>query len=140
MRKAVVLAAVVALACASTALAGGWATVKLSSSPKNLSAGQPWIVDVTVLQHGLATQPLCCLRPTVTIRRIVAARTTSSNVKEPLARTFKARPTSRVGVYRARVVFPGAGSWRYEVYDAFTQYGGAQTHRFKPVRIAPSDT
>ncbi len=140
MRKAVALAAVVALVFASTALAGGWATVKLSSSPKHLSAGEPWIVDVTVLQHGLATQPLCCLRPTVTIRRIVAARTTSSNVKEPLVKTFKARPTSRVGVYRARVVFPGAGTWRYEVYDAFTEYGGARTHRFKPVRIAPSDT
>ena len=55
-------------------------------------------------------------------------------------KTFKARPTSRVGVYRARVVFPGAGTWRYEVYDAFTEYGGARTHRFKPVEIAPSDT
>jgi hypothetical protein len=140
MRKAVVLTAVVALVCASTALAGGWATVKLSSTPKNLSAGEPWIVDVTVLQHGLATQPLCCLRPTVTIRRIVAARTTSSSVSETLVRTFKARPTSRVGVYRARVVFPGAGTWRYEVYDAFTAYGGARTHRFKPVEIAQSDT
>jgi hypothetical protein len=29
--------------------------VKLSSSPKNVSAGQPWVVDITVLQHGLAT-------------------------------------------------------------------------------------
>jgi hypothetical protein len=141
MRKAVVLAAaVVGLACASAALAGGWATVKLSSSPKNLSAGEPWVVDVTVLQHGLATQPLCCLSPTVTIRRVVSARTTSSSVKVPLVKTFKARPTGRVGVYRARVVFPGAGTWRYEVYDAFTAYGGARTHRFKPVKIAASET
>ena len=140
MRKAVVLAAVVALACASTALAGGWATVKLSSSPKNMSAGEPWIVDVTVLQHGLATQPLSGLRPTVTIRKIVPARTTSSSVKKPLVRTFEARPTGKAGVYRARVVFPGAGTWRYEVYDAFTEYGGARTHRFKPVKIAASAT
>jgi hypothetical protein len=140
MRKAVIVAAVVALVFASTALAGGWATVKLSSSPKNLSAGDPWIVDVTVLQHGLASQPLCCVKPTVTIRKIVAARTTSSVAKEPLVRTFKAKPTIRVGVYRARVVFPSAGTWRYEVYDAFTAYGGARTHRFKPVKIAASDT
>ena len=140
MRRAVMLAAVVALVCASTALAGGWATVKLSSSPRSVSAGEPWIVDVTVLQHGLATQPLCCLKPTVTIRKVVAARTTSSSLKEPLVRTFKARPTGKVGVYRARVVFPGAGTWRYEVYDAFTAYGGARTHRFKPVRIAASGT
>jgi hypothetical protein len=141
MRKAVVLAAAVAaLACASTALAGGWATVKLSSSPKNVSAGEPWIVDVTVLQHGLATQPLSGLRPTVTIRKVLAARTTSSSTKTPLVKTFKARPTGRPGVYRARVVFPAAGTWRYEVYDAFIAYGGARTHKFKPVRIAASDT
>ena len=140
MRKAIVLAAAVALVCASTALAGGWATVKLSSQPRGVAAGEPWIVDITVLQHGLASQPLCCLRPTVTIRKIVAARTTSSSVEEPLVRAFKARPTGRVGVYRARVVFPRAGTWRYEVYDAFTEYGGARTHRFKPVKIAPSGT
>ncbi len=141
MRKAVILAAAVALVCASTALAGGWATVKLSSSPKNLSAGEPWTVDITVLQHGLATQPLCCLKPRLTIRKVVSARTTSSSLGGPPAsRTFVAKPTSRVGVYRARVVFPGAGTWRYEVYDAFTEYGGARTHTFKAVRIAPSGT
>jgi hypothetical protein len=140
VRKAIVLAAAVALVCASTALAGGWATVKLSSQPRGVAAGEPWIVDITVLQHGLASQPLCCLRPTVTIRKFVAARTTSSSVEEPLVRAFKARPTGRVGVYRARVVFPRAGTWRYEVYDAFTEYGGARTHRFKPVKIAPSGT
>jgi hypothetical protein len=140
MRRALILTAAVALVSASTALAGGWATVKLSSSPKNVSAGEPWIVDVTVLQHGLATQPLAGLKPTVTIRRVLNARTTSSSLKEPQARTFRAKPTSRVGVYRARVVFPSAGTWRYEVYDAFTQYGGARTHRFKPVTIAPAGT
>ena len=147
MRKAIVLAAAVALVCASAAYAGGWATVKLSSQPQGMAelpqgmaAGEPWIVDITVLQHGLASQPLCCVKPTLTIRKVVAARTTSSTAKQPLVRTFNARPTSRVGVYRARVVFPGAGTWRYEVYDAFTAYGGARTHRFKPVRIAPSGT
>jgi len=139
MRRAVILAAAAALVCASTALAGGWATVKLSSSPKNLSAGEPWNVEITVLQHGLATQPLCCLKPTLTIRKVVGARTTSSSLKVP-ARTFGAKPTGRVGVYRARVVFPGAGTWRYEVYDGFTEYGGARTHRFKPVKIGPGDT
>jgi hypothetical protein len=141
MRKPIILAAaaVAALACASTALAGGWATVKLSSLPKGVAAGEPWVVDITVLQHGLATQPLCCVKPTVTIRRVANARSTSSGHKGPRAvRTFTARPTSRIGVYRARVVFPAAGTWRYEVYDGFTEYGGARTHTFKPVRIAPS--
>jgi hypothetical protein len=136
VRRPLIVVAVAGLVYASTALAGGWATVKLSSTPKGLSAGQPWVVDITVLQHGLATQPLCCLKPTVTIRRIAGARSVSATQ----AYTFRARPTNQTGRYRARVVFPRAGTWRYEVYDGFTQYGGARTHRFAPVKIASQDT
>ncbi len=135
MRKSLIVAAAVALVYASTALAGNWATVRLSSSPKGLSAAEPWVVNITVLQHGLASQPLCCVKPTVTISRVAQVRTTSAALKKPL--TFRARPTSRTGVYRARVVFPDAGTWRYEVYDGFTVFGGARTHKFAPVKIAP---
>ena len=134
MRKSLIVAAALALVFASTALAGGWATVRLSSTPKGMSADEPWVVNITVLQHGLASQPLSGLKPTVTIRRVAPLRTTSAAVKKSL--TFIARPTGRTGVYRARVVFPDAGTWRYEVYDAFTQYGGARTHTFAPVKIA----
>lgn len=139
MRKQpiIIVVAAVALVCAGTALAGGWATVKLSSLPTGKSAGEPWVVDITVLQHGLASQPLCCLSPTVTIRKVAARSTSASPV---LTKTFRARSTGRIGVYRARVVFPSAGTWRYEVYDGFTRYGGARTHRFAPVRIASSGT
>lgn len=135
MRVSLLAAAAVALVCASTALAGGWATVKLSSSPKGVSANEPWVVDITVLQHGLATQPLCCVKPTVTIRRVGPLRSPAA-VAKPKPLTFKARATSRVGVYRARVVFPSAGKWTYEVYDGFVEYGGARTHAFKPVKIS----
>ncbi len=138
MRKSLIVAVAVALLCASTALAGGWATVRLSSTPKGLSADEPWVVNITVLQHGLASQPLCCLRPTVTIRRVAQLRSTSPALERSL--TFKARPTGRTGVYRARVVFPDAGTWRYEVYDAFTEHGGARTHTFAPVKIAVNRT
>jgi hypothetical protein len=140
MRKSLlIVAAFVALTYASTALAGGWATVKLNSSPKGLSADEPWVVDITVLQHGLASQPLCCLKPTVTIRRVAPVRSTSAIGKTSLA--FRARPTSRTGVYRGRIVFPSAGTWRYEVFDAFTAFGGARTHTFAAVKIlAPSTT
>jgi hypothetical protein len=138
VRRSLIVAAAVALACASTALAGNWATVRLSSLPKGLSAGEPWVVNITVLQHGLASQPLCCLEPTVTISRVAKVRSASSALKKPL--TFRARPTGRPGVYRARVVFPDAGTWRYEVYDAFTMFGGARTHTFAPVKIAPGRT
>jgi len=74
----------------------------------------------------------------VTIRRIGPVRTTSSLGKKSL--TFRARPTSRSGVYRAKIVFPSAGTWRYEVFDAFTEYGGARTHTFRAVRISASNT
>ena len=137
-RSLIIVAAAVALVCASTALAGNWATVRLSSSPKGLSADEPWVVNITVLQHGLASQPLCCLKPTVTIRRVAKARSTSAALKKSL--TFRAKPTSRTGVYRARVVFPEAGTWRYQVYDAFTMFGGARTHKFAPVKIAQGRT
>jgi hypothetical protein len=136
-KRLVVSAAALALVCAGTALAGGWATVKLSSSPKGVSAGEAWVVDIKVLQHGLATQPLCCLKPTVTIRKVVARAASSSS---PVTKTFRARWNDRLGIYRARVVFPSAGKWRYEVWDGFIQYGGARTHKFAPVRIAPSNT
>ena len=138
MRRSLIVVAAVALVYASTALAGNWAAVKLSSSPKGIAAGEPWVVNITVLQHGLASQPLCCLKPTVTIRRVAKARSTSAALKTSL--TFRARPTSRTGVYRARVVFPDAGTWRYQVYDAFTMFGGARTHKFAPVKIAPGRT
>ena len=139
MRKSVlIVAALVALACASTALAGGWATVKLSSSPKGMAVDEPWVVDITVLQHGLATQPLCCVKPTVTIRRVGPVRLLSAVGKKTL--TFRARPTSRSGVYRAKIVFPTPGMWRYEVFDAFTEYGGARTHTFAAVKIVSSST
>ena len=139
MRKQlIIVASVLALVYAGTALAGGWATVKLSSSPKGVSAGEPWIVNIRVLQHGLASQPLCCLKPTVTIRKIAAARSASSS--SPVTKTFRARWMNGIGVYRARIVFPSAGTWRYEVFDGFTQYGGARTHKFAPVKVAPSET
>jgi len=139
MRKHLVLAAaVLALVCASTALAGGWATVKLSSSPKGIAAGEPWVVNIKVLQHGLASQPLCCLKPTVTIRKVASARSASSSSK--VSKIFRARWNDRLGLYGARVVFPTAGTWRYEVWDGFTEYGGARTHKFAPVTIAASKT
>ncbi len=116
--------AAAALALAGVAAAGGWATVGLSSLPAGVGAGEPWDVELTVLQHGRT--PLAGVEPTLTIR----------NVDSGEKRTFAAKPTDRVGVYAVRVVFPSSGTWAYEVYDGFGEYGGAQTHTFKPVTIA----
>ena len=85
--------------------AGGFATAGLSSTPEGVAPGQPWKVDITVLQHGRT--PLDGLQPSVVIR---SGDTT---------REFAAAPTGKTGVYRAEVVFPTAGRWDYEVLDGF---------------------
>ncbi len=101
---------------AAPAYGGGWATTSVSSLPDGVASGEPWTVDITVLAHGRT--PAEGLRPQVLIDGATRER-------------FAARETERPGVYRARVVFPSAGVWRYEVE---TGYGDKLT--FPPVKIA----
>ena len=117
MKRLVLLTLLTAtLAVAGTALAGGWATVQLSSTPTGTKAGRPWVVRLTVLQHGRT--PLVGVRPTITVRN--GARRA----------VFKAVPTGKPGVYRSRVIFSKPGKWTYAIWDGFTQ-----THTYAPVRI-----
>ncbi|MEA2222277.1 MAG: hypothetical protein QOH83_653 [Solirubrobacteraceae bacterium] len=113
---AAALAIIGLLALPAGALAGGWATVGLSSTPDGVGPGQSWNVALEILQHGRT--PLNGVHPTVTI---VAGDTT---------RTFQTRPAGRPGTYRAAVMFPGAGTWRYVVDDGFTA-----RHSYPAVRI-----
>jgi hypothetical protein len=106
------------LALPAGALAGGWATVGLSSTPDGLGPGQTWNVELEILQHGRT--PLDGIHPTVTI---TAGDTT---------RTFQTRSAGRPGTYRAAVRFPHAGTWRYVVYDGFSA-----RHHYPAVRIGP---
>ena len=129
MKKlSLVLAVAVAAVAVPAASAGGWATVGLSSlPPAGLPADQDWPVDITVLQHGRT--PLAGVTPVVRIR----------DDGGTVVKSFTAKPTGKTGVYHAVVRFPGEGSYSYEVYDGFTQYGGAQTHTFKPIVVGPAD-
>jgi hypothetical protein len=102
----------------ATSLGGGWATVGLSSLPDGTQPGEPWSVDLTVLQHGRT--PLEGVAPRVLIRGAEAGS----------EKAFVAKPTERAGVYRARVVFPSAGRWTYAVDDDFSQ-----VHELGAVRI-----
>jgi hypothetical protein len=106
------------LAAAPSAQAGGWATVGLSSTPAGTPPGQPWDVDITILQHGRT--PLEGVTPTVHIR---SGDTTMQ---------FVAKPTGKPGVYHARVVFPTAGRWDYAVRDGFVD---DFAHTFPAVQI-----
>ena len=126
--KKLLLMLAMAVVVAPVASAGGWATVGLSSlPPTGLKASQPWPVDITVLQHGRT--PLAGVTPILRVR--------DENGK--VVSTFNATPTGKTGVYHAVVRFPAEGSYSYEVYDGFTQYGGAQTHTFKPIVIGAAD-
>jgi hypothetical protein len=111
-----VAAAVVALP--ASAAAGGWAIVRVNSTPDGVPAGGTWVVNLEVLQHGLT--PLQGVQPRVTVTE---RRTGASH-------TVSAKPTGRPGVYRARVVFPRAGEWAYKVYDGF-----GQAHSYPVVHI-----
>lgn len=113
---------VAALAVVGTASAGGWATAGVDPPSGGLGAGDTWNAQVTILQHGVT--PLVGVKPTVTIRNDAGK-----------ALTFPAKPTGKAGVYLAKVKFPSNGTWRYEVYDGFTQYGNGQKHTFGPISI-----
>jgi hypothetical protein len=123
MRKLLIGLAVAALAAPATAAAGGWATAGVGPPPDDMGPGGTWDAKVTILQHGNPETPLMGVTPTLTIRN-------GSTTK-----TFKGTPTDANGVSTIKVVFPSAGKWSYEVYDGFSQYGGATTHKFAPVTI-----
>lgn len=112
------LALAFALLAPATAGAGGWATAGLSSTPDSIAPGQPWKVDITVLQHGRT--PLDGITPRIQIRSGGATR------------EFAGKPTGEPGVYRADVVFPSAGRWDYQVLDGFNDQ---LPHTFPAVRI-----
>jgi hypothetical protein len=116
------LALALAALTAPAAHAGGFATAGLSSMPTGVGPGQPWKVELTVLQHGRT--PMAGLEPRIVIR--------SGDTR----REFVAVPAGKPGVYRAEVVFPAAGTWSYEVLDGFNN---DLPHTFPAVRIG-SDT
>jgi MYXO-CTERM domain-containing protein len=120
MKKLLLLVAL-ALAAVPAASAGGWATVGLSSTPDDIAAGGTWSVDLTVLQHGKT--PLAGIVPVVSLTR--------DGGSESLSVT--ATPTDEIGVFRAVVRFPVEGTWRYEIWDGFSQ-----THTFAPVEVGPA--
>ena len=117
MRLTLLAAIAAALALPASAGAGGWATVGLDP-PDTLAAGEPWQVNLTILQHGRT--PLEGVNPRVIVSREGGGAESS----------FPARATGEPGIYQATVVFESAGTWNYLVDDGF-----AAQHSFKPVRV-----
>jgi hypothetical protein len=108
----------IALVLPASALGGGFATVQLSTLPAGTPPGGTWSPELTVLQHGVT--PLDGVFP------VVRVYDSQGGVTQ-----FDAQPTGAPGVYRADVVFPSEGTWRYEIWDGFSQ-----THTYAPVTIS----
>jgi hypothetical protein len=117
MKRVVLALAVLALALSPAALAGGFATVQLSSLPNGTKAGGTWQAHLLVLQHGRT--PLDGLAPVIRIR-----------AGDGVVKEFPAMPAGEPGRYDAEVTFPAAGTWNWEIWDGFSQ-----THTYSPVAI-----
>jgi hypothetical protein len=117
MKRLLLGLALAGLLLPAAAAGGGFATVQLSSLPAGTDAGGTWTPTMTILQHGVT--PLDGLQP--------AVRITDENGE---ITTFAARPAGEPGTYVADVKFPSAGTWRYEIWDGFSQ-----THTYSPVTI-----
>ena len=83
-----------------------------------LQAGQPWNATLSV---NADPDMLAAIAPSVTIR----------NAQKTVTFPAKADPGTP-GVYHARVVFPSAGPWTYEVSDGAT----GRVYTYPPVVIA----
>jgi hypothetical protein len=128
-RRLLLLAALVAAAVAPSASAGGWATVQLSAVPSDdTRPGSTLPIDITVLQHGKT--PLAGVTPVFRVR----------DEGGKLLASYRGAATGTTGVYHVDVRIPSAGTFRYEVYDGFTQYGNATTHTYAPVRLSAPAT
>jgi hypothetical protein len=110
MRKLIVLGVLAAFATAPVALAKE-RNVALAGKPSVAKAGQAWTATVTVTRDK---QPDAGNAPTIRLINMAVSSTSGSVVN------IRTRATSRIGVYRARVVFPRAGMWRVVVIDTMT--------------------
>lgn len=105
-------------ASASSARAGGWATVTLSELPTEVVAERPFTVEFSVRQHGRT--PVVDMDATVTV--IHAASSTKIEAQ--------ADDAAKAGFYTATLTLPHAGEWHWEI-NAF--YG--TTYPMPPLTV-----
>jgi hypothetical protein len=108
VRRCLLFALFLLLAVPAAALAQGQASVKLSSKPDAVPAGEPWKVTLTVRQTGRA--PRADLAPAIVVKDADGFTT-----------IFPARPAKQAGRYTAAVTFPRAGQYTYAIRDGLSQ-------------------
>ncbi len=134
MRRLLLLVPIVlALVLPAQASAGGFATAGLSSTPEGLAPGEPWKVDITVLQHGRT--PLDGLTPRV---RISSGDTTRDFVARAGRRAGRVPGRGRVPLRRALGL---RGARRLHRRDAAHVPGGPdrRARRRSPAAPEPDD-
>jgi len=124
MRKLVVFAAFAAVVAAPAALAKE-RNLALAGKPSVTTAGKASQVTITVTRDK---QPDAGRSPIVRLISNSSVSTSSRVVN------IVARATTKMGVYRARVVFPSAGTWRVTVIDAMT----GRAYAFGTTRVLPA--
>jgi hypothetical protein len=135
MRKALfAIVLVAALGYAAPATAGCWATAQLVKPPDGTPAGAPWTAHITILQHGRNPLPDAReARPRVGISNAAGDR-----------KIFTATPVDPLkGTYKADIVFPSNGTWRFSVFDDFTTWNKqsapcSRWHKLGTVQIGPA--
>jgi hypothetical protein len=116
MRKLSVLAILAALAAAPAALAKE-RNISMIGAPVAPKAGQAWTATLKVVIDG---KPAPGVGPMI---RIVN--------RAGKAVFIPSKSTSATGIYRARIVFPAAGTWRVIVVD---RYSG-RSYEFKRMTV-----
>ena len=124
MRKVVAFAALAALVAAPAAIAKE-RNLALTGKPSVTTAGKASQVTVSVTRDK---QPDAGRSPIVRLVSSTSVSTSSRVVN------IVARATTKMGVYRARVVFPSAGTWRVTVIDATT----GRAYPFGTKRVLPT--
>jgi hypothetical protein len=107
MRRSLLIALLALVAFPASGLAQDGVTVKLSSKPDKVPAGENWNVTLTIKQAGRAARH--DLKPTIEVRDA-----------DGLTTTFPAAAAKKPGRYKATVVFPKAGQWTYAIHDGLS--------------------
>ena len=118
------LAALAALALASTALAGGWAQVTVPNPPADPPAGEETTIELNVLQHGVT--PVSWPRITVIATNVATDETTAA----------QATASGPDGHYTAKLRFPSEGEWTISFVSPELQMDGTATLNVSPALVA----
>lgn len=97
------LAITATLLLAGVAAAGGWATATLDPPPDDPTVGEPVEIGFTLMQHG------------VTPTSDGPAELHLINSETGGRTSFAATPSGGDGHWTARVTFPAAGTYRFEI-------------------------